>query len=195
MPGDTAQEIRVTSGAAPRAMACLVQDTRGPAGGPVPARPPPHTASYSAGHTSWQQAQQHLLGLCGSLEERVLSAFPGLFSRLSIHWCSLPSCVYAPLGSTRVGNDAPFLKLRASDMSVFSPTAVATEGGSDRQHTLQDALASFLMFFFFLRFYLLMRDTERGRDPGRGRSRLRAGSLTWDPIPGPQDQALGGRRR
>ena len=149
MPGDTAQEIRVTSGAAPRAMACLVQDTRGPAGGPVPARPPPHTASYSAGHTSWQQAQQHLLGLCGSLEERVLSAFPGLFSRLSIHWCSLPSCVYAPLGSTRVGNDAPFLKLRASDMSVFSPTAVATEGGSDRQHTLQDALASFLMFFFF----------------------------------------------
>ena len=33
-----------------------------------------------------------------------------------------------------------------------------------------------------------MRDTEReGRDTGRVRSRLRAGSLTWDWIPGPQD--------
>ena len=32
-----------------------------------------------------------------------------------------------------------------------------------------------------------MRDTERerGRDPGRGRSRLHAGSPTWDSIPGP----------
>ena len=37
-----------------------------------------------------------------------------------------------------------------------------------------------------------MRDThrERGRDTGRGRSRLHAGSLTWDSIPGLQDQAL-----
>ena len=29
-----------------------------------------------------------------------------------------------------------------------------------------------------------MRDKERGRDTGRGRSRLIAGSLMWDPIPG-----------
>ena len=28
-----------------------------------------------------------------------------------------------------------------------------------------------------------MRDTERGRDTGRGRSRLHAGSLMWDLIP------------
>ena len=27
-------------------------------------------------------------------------------------------------------------------------------------------------------------ERERGRDPGRGRSRLHAGSLTWDSIPG-----------
>ena len=32
---------------------------------------------------------------------------------------------------------------------------------------------------------------ERGRDTGRGRSRLHAGSPTWDSIPGLQDQALG----
>ena len=42
-----------------------------------------------------------------------------------------------------------------------------------------------------------MRDRERerereiGRDTGRGRSRLHAGSLMWDLIPGLQDQALG----
>uniref|UniRef100_A0A8C0KMG8 COP9 signalosome complex subunit 9 n=1 Tax=Canis lupus dingo TaxID=286419 RepID=A0A8C0KMG8_CANLU len=42
--------------------------------------------------------------------------------------------------------------------------------------------------------YLFMRDTERerGRDIGRGRSRLPAGSPTWDSIHGLQDQ---GRRR
>ena len=39
-----------------------------------------------------------------------------------------------------------------------------------------------------------MRDTERGRDTGRRRSRLHAGSPTWDSIPGLQDQALGQRQ-
>ena len=43
--------------------------------------------------------------------------------------------------------------------------------------------------FFFLKIfiYLFMRD------PGRGRSRLHAGSPTWDSIPGPQGHALGCR--
>ena len=42
---------------------------------------------------------------------------------------------------------------------------------------------------FFLRFYLFMRDThtERGRDIGRGRSRLPTGSPMRDSIPGLQD--------
>ena len=39
-----------------------------------------------------------------------------------------------------------------------------------------------------------MRDRERGRDTGRGRSRLHAGSPTWDSIPGLQDHALGRRQ-
>ena len=34
------------------------------------------------------------------------------------------------------------------------------------------------------------RDTERGRDTGRGRSRLPAGSPMCNSIPGPWDQAL-----
>ena len=43
-----------------------------------------------------------------------------------------------------------------------------------------------------------MRDTERkrGRDTGRGRSRLHAGSPTWDLILGLQDhQAAGGAKQ
>ena len=42
-----------------------------------------------------------------------------------------------------------------------------------------------------------MRDTqrgERGRDTGRGRSRLHAGSPMWDLIPGLQDHALDRRQ-
>ena len=38
------------------------------------------------------------------------------------------------------------------------------------------------------------RERERGRDTGRGRSRLPAGSLTWDLIPGLQHHALGRRQ-
>ncbi|XP_041623586.1 uncharacterized protein LOC121497892 isoform X2 [Vulpes lagopus] len=43
--------------------------------------------------------------------------------------------------------------------------------------------------------YLFIHDRERGRDTGRGRSRLHAGSPTRDSIPGLQDRALGRRRR
>ena len=41
-----------------------------------------------------------------------------------------------------------------------------------------------------------MRETqrERGRDTGRGRSRLLTGSPTWDSIQGPQDHTPGCRR-
>ena len=38
------------------------------------------------------------------------------------------------------------------------------------------------------------RERERGRDTGGGRSRLHAGSLTWDLIPGLQDRTLGQRQ-
>ena len=39
-----------------------------------------------------------------------------------------------------------------------------------------------------------MIERERGRDTGRGRSRLHARSLTWDLISGLQDRALGQRQ-
>ena len=40
-----------------------------------------------------------------------------------------------------------------------------------------------------------MRDTERGRDIGRGRSRLPERIPMWDSIPGPRDHALSKRQR
>ena len=48
----------------------------------------------------------------------------------------------------------------------------------------------------FLRFYLFIheRHRERGRDMGRGRSRLHAGSPAWDSIPGLWDHALSRRQ-
>ena len=39
-----------------------------------------------------------------------------------------------------------------------------------------------------------MRDTERGRDTGRGRSRLSMGSLMWHSIPGLRDHELSQRQ-
>ena len=38
------------------------------------------------------------------------------------------------------------------------------------------------------------RERERCKDTGGGRSRLHAGSPTWDSIPGLQDRALGQRQ-
>ena len=43
---------------------------------------------------------------------------------------------------------------------------------------------------FFLSFYLFIHEKHRGRDTDRGRSRLHAGSTTWDSIPDLQDHAL-----
>ena len=52
-------------------------------------------------------------------------------------------------------------------------------------------------YFFFKDFIYLFIDTqrERSRNTGRGRSRLHAGSPTWDSIPGLQDHTPGCRRR
>ena len=46
---------------------------------------------------------------------------------------------------------------------------------------------SFISFFSKDFIYLFMRDRERRRDTGRGRSRLHAGRRMWDSIPGLQD--------
>ena len=48
-------------------------------------------------------------------------------------------------------------------------------------------------FLKILFIYSWETHTHRGRDTGRGRSRLQTGSPTWDSIPGLQDHALGQR--
>ena len=45
-------------------------------------------------------------------------------------------------------------------------------------------------FLFLKNFIIHERHGERGKDIGRGRSRLPAGSLMWDSIPGPWDHDL-----
>ena len=50
----------------------------------------------------------------------------------------------------------------------------------------------FFVFFFFLRFYLFMRDTEKGGNRQREKE-VPCGELDVGLIPGPQDQALGQR--
>ena len=54
-------------------------------------------------------------------------------------------------------------------------------------------LSSSLQYLPEIFIYLFMRDTERerGRDTGRGRSRLHAESPTWDLILGLQAHAQG----
>ena len=48
-----------------------------------------------------------------------------------------------------------------------------------------------LLFFFFKILFIHEREREREAETCRGRSRLHAGSPTWDLILGFQDHALG----
>ena len=48
--------------------------------------------------------------------------------------------------------------------------------------------------FFKKKKFIYERDRERGRDTGRGRSRLPVGSLMWDSILGPRGHDLSGRQ-
>ena len=52
-------------------------------------------------------------------------------------------------------------------------------------------IPTFYFIYLFLKIlFILERHTERGRDIGRGRSRLPVGIPMWDSIPGLQDHAL-----
>ena len=67
--------------------------------------------------------------------------------------------------------------------------------GSSPLHNAQNLnewLSLFRRVLFCFNFVFIW-DTERGRDIGTGRSRLPAGSLMWDSIPGPWDHDLSQR--
>ena len=52
----------------------------------------------------------------------------------------------------------------------------------------------YFFFNFFLNLFMIVMEREEGRDIGRGRGRLPAGSLMQDLIPGPRDHALSRRQ-
>ena len=62
-------------------------------------------------------------------------------------------------------------------------------------HSLQPADTWLFLKKYFIYFFIHERYTERGRDMGRGRSRLPTGSPIWDSVPGPWDHALSQRQR
>lgn len=68
-----------------------------------------------------------------------------------------------------------------------------------RMPLMNQASSFFCLFFLpffkkrFLKF-IYSWETHRGRDTGRGRSRLHAGSPMWDSIPGLQDRTLSQRQ-
>ena len=65
-----------------------------------------------------------------------------------------------------------------------------------RSHSEMAIMDLFYFIYFFKKIYLFIheRHTERGRNTGRGRSRLHAGSPMWDSIPGFQDHTLSGKQ-
>ena len=62
---------------------------------------------------------------------------------------------------------------------------ILTNSSTCRSHLTFVSLFIFYLFFEVLFFYSWKTHRERGRDTGRGRSRLLAGNLMWDSIPDP----------
>ena len=82
-------------------------------------------------------------------------------------------------------------------LSLYLHWPAFVEGLLNKLKKKMDRLISMLItLFIFFKIYSFMKERERegGRDTGRGRSRLHAGSLMWDSIPGLQDYALGQRQ-
>ena len=63
-----------------------------------------------------------------------------------------------------------------------------------RKQNFDSFLNTFSFFFLKILFIHERHREERGRDTGRGRSGLHAGSLTWDSIQGLQDHTMGRRQ-
>ena len=67
--------------------------------------------------------------------------------------------------------------------------------GNKYQQELSKRTKYFFLKILFIHSWKTDREREKGRNTGRGRSRLHAGSLIWDSIPGLQDHALDRRQR
>ena len=124
----------------------------------------------------------------------------------------MASCSLTPVFSDPLVHHArPFLPMPppawASLLRLFSEQLLLGTGfgsglelGARLCHLLWIWFAGFRFCFLVLvsiylcNLFIHERHTERGRDIGRGRSRLPAGSLMWDSIPGLQGHALSWRQ-
>ena len=81
-------------------------------------------------------------------------------------------------------------------MSNFLAITALLSGRENLCRKPDEAISKGHGFILFVKdfIYLFMRERERGRDTGRGRSRIHAGSPMWDLIPGLQDHTPGYRR-
>ena len=82
---------------------------------------------------------------------------------------------------------------QALHFSIHSPTCLNLSTVPQQNWATSDKV-SWQIFFNFIYLFMRDRERERGRDTVRGRSRLHAGSLTWDLIPGLQDHTVDRRR-
>ena len=60
---------------------------------------------------------------------------------------------------------------------VMMMVTMMSQSGRPRRHVFEEVAGHLLIFFLKDFIYFFMRHRERGRDIGRGRSRLSAGSL------------------
>ena len=81
-------------------------------------------------------------------------------------------------------------KVTRTVMESYSASGLLALGEGGGQGSASSALTPTGFLFFKDFIYLFMKDTERGRDPGRGSSRLHAGSPMQDSISGPRGHAL-----
>ena len=78
--------------------------------------------------------------------------------------------------------------VRFKHQESFLPALQKINSKGNSLRNPQDFCRAFFKKIFYL--FIHERHRERGRDIGRGRSRLHAGSPMWDLIPGPQDHNL-----
>ena len=112
-------------------------------------------------------------------------------------WClrkvAAQSCVQTQ--DAREGHPPQLLDLR--QLNRIAPASRRSEGEPSSDSTgSARPIATLPPVWAWVRFYLFIRErhTDRGRDTGRGRSRLRMGSLMQDSIPRPRDYDLSQRQ-
>ena len=144
----------------------------------------------------WTGMLVHLQGLLGFVGTKLF----GTIIYYEVFCKSKRICIMYVGGKTKVNPYIPIACLKKEDVMVATeasmslchiPASLPPHGGPKPVSALNFCVYHLIIFFFFKILFIHESHTEGSRDTGRGRSRLHAGSLTWNLIPGLQDQALG----